>query len=431
MSMLRSDGLRRLDPVNYKVTRTNRRRSDSPDAPAASVRGRVTRSRVTRSFPAVRKRGRPVGTTRRKRDGKEDKDIEATPAEPASPEPASPEATSSSGPVTRGRGRPGLRALVGRPVSTPPPRKKKIARPVTPVSPVLSARDKRARDRRIAIRNAVSPIKSALRSSKTDSVEKKEVKFAAGVKKPGPVSKGKGKGMTVQQLMFAFFREHRESVQDLEFRDQQKALGAMWNKSPVNPKNEISNEPTDENSSNTSEQPSEDQPSPSVNNDDANENSHHPDDVFTDNMDGHGGKYTAGTSAGPSDWDTTDSSLSTPASNVDMDPMNPGVILERRPAPTRKYPDDDPDGIYYLTDEEDAADKKKTRADSKFTQRLKQVSIGDAHPEELDTGVLGELNGQKGERSGADDNHDGGAGDDDVQHQVQVQNQDQDDKKEN
>ncbi|KAK7633550.1 hypothetical protein IWX48DRAFT_465763 [Phyllosticta citricarpa] len=248
--------LRKLPSVDYTPTRAYITRDDLPDA------ARTTSSRpVRRSYALVSKRGRPAGTTRRStrsgssnapeanvpapvsgdsagvrkrgRPRKDDQSAESTTAEPAIPE-----AASSPELLGRGRGRPGLRALGGHPVSPPPPKKRRMgtrARPETPSTPpVLSVEEKLAQDRRIAERNAISPSKSALKSRQaTDSVEKK-VKFAAGVKKAAPKTKAalkaKGNGnkpMSTQQLMFAFFRENRDSVKHLKFARQQKALGTL------------------------------------------------------------------------------------------------------------------------------------------------------------------------------------------------------------
>ncbi|KAK7607274.1 hypothetical protein JOL62DRAFT_282481 [Phyllosticta paracitricarpa] len=193
--------LRKLPSVDYTPTRAYITRDDLPDA------ARTTSSRpVRRSYALVSKRGRPAGTTRRStrsgssnapeanvpapvsgdsagvrkrgRPRKDDQSAESTTAEPAIPE-----AASSPELLGRGRGRPGLRALGGHPA--------------------------------------------------TDSVEKK-VKFAAGVKKAAPKTKAalkaKGNGnkpMSTQQLMFAFFRENRDSVKHLKFARQQKALGTL------------------------------------------------------------------------------------------------------------------------------------------------------------------------------------------------------------
>ncbi|KAF2687418.1 hypothetical protein K458DRAFT_415677 [Lentithecium fluviatile CBS 122367] len=61
----------------------------------------------------------------------------------------------------------------------------------------------------------------------------------AGVKKAGrPKGSGKKTGArNAMVAMQAFFKEQRPKYKDLDFKEQQKALGADWKKSSKNPKN--------------------------------------------------------------------------------------------------------------------------------------------------------------------------------------------------
>ncbi|KAF1959832.1 hypothetical protein CC80DRAFT_545262 [Byssothecium circinans] len=62
----------------------------------------------------------------------------------------------------------------------------------------------------------------------------------AGVKKAGrPAGRGSKKAKTREAMikMQAFFKENRPKYKDLEFKEQQKSLGADWKKSAKNPKN--------------------------------------------------------------------------------------------------------------------------------------------------------------------------------------------------
>ncbi|KAK8224771.1 hypothetical protein HDK90DRAFT_91623 [Phyllosticta capitalensis] len=375
---------RRNKPVNYKLTRTNRKRGGSPATatPKASLSGGTGAS-------APKKRGRPSkkdkeavvaereptppphappAKGKRGRPSKKDKKAAVAEREPTPPPPTPPAK------AKRGRGRPP--SVRSRLAGTPSP-KKKVSTVQVESPEAVNARDQRARTRRITNRNAGAPPKPAVKGKAkvTAASTKKGVKFAAGVKKSVASGKGKGKEIDGRSLMHDFFRDNRDSVKGLRFRVQQKKLGAMWKASPLNPKNETAAESNDddENSSNSSEHPSSPgSPDTRV------EDEAHPDDEFSDEMD-DAEQPVAGPSSGTTEWETTDSSSETTTGATAKKSSGKSNILRHRPTAEQPYPEEDSEGIYYLTEsenEEGSKIKRSKKEKSRFTHHtLKEVAI--------------------------------------------------------
>ncbi|KAH7077704.1 hypothetical protein BKA63DRAFT_564276 [Paraphoma chrysanthemicola] len=60
----------------------------------------------------------------------------------------------------------------------------------------------------------------------------------AGVKKAGrPIKRKNNNARVAMVKMQTFFKENRSKYKDLDFKEQQKALGKDWKASKENPKN--------------------------------------------------------------------------------------------------------------------------------------------------------------------------------------------------